>query len=237
MRTFTQNVRTFLDEGNSANENLKVLFQNAVCWLVRCRACSAIDVGLEATVSAAQIEVGQTLRYDLTLQHSGECEATGVVVTNKLTLSALFLGAESAQGTCNFDPIANTVTFSLGHLAKVATVRLSLTVAPRQAGVLTNIMNLRVNGPEARSDNNTSVVVTAVTESTRPVLSITRTVDGQPETRLQGKAGTSYVVEASTNLVRWTTFTNVVATKVLLRFPETAVPKFKARYYRARQEP
>jgi hypothetical protein len=98
-------------------------------------------------------------------------------------------------------------------------------------------MNLRVNGPEARSDNNTSVVVTAVMETTRPVLSITRTVDGQPETRLQGKAGTSYVVEVSTNLVSWTTFTNVVATDVLMRFPETAVPKFKARYYRARQEP
>jgi len=49
--------------------------------------------------------------------------------------------------------------------------------------------------------------------------------------------GTDYVVEASTNLVSWTTFTNVVATDALIRFPETGASQFKSRYYRARQGP
>jgi hypothetical protein len=69
------------------------------------------------------------------------------------------------------------------------------------------------------------------------VLSITRTLSGQPEIQLQGKAGASYVIEASTNLVNWTTFTNVVATGALSRFPETGAAKFRARYYRATQGP
>ena len=45
------------------------------------------------------------------------------------------------------------------------------------------------------------------------------------------------LVEASTNLVNWITFTNVIATDTLMRFPETGAFSFRERYYRARQGP
>jgi hypothetical protein len=47
----------------------------------------------------------------------------------------------------------------------------------------------RANGVEVSLENNTSVVVTEVTGSTQPMLSITRTFDGQLEIQLEGVAG------------------------------------------------
>jgi len=129
------------------------------------------------------------------------------------------------------------VTFNYGRLTSASVTEMKITVIPTRAGSVTNLAGVRVNGVEVRLDNNNSVVVTEVTGSSQPVLGITLTLDRLPVIQLQGQVGTDYVVEASTNLVSWTTFTNVVATDALIRFPETGASQFKSRYYRARQGP
>jgi uncharacterized repeat protein (TIGR01451 family) len=213
----------------------KILFQNVVCWLIRCSVCSSIDLTLDTGASAESVPAGSELTYTLVVQQSGECEGTGVVVTNQLGAGVQFVGVETTQGTWQYAD--GMVTFNYGRLTSASVTEMKITVIPTRAGSVTNVAGVRANGVEVRLDNNNSVVVTEVTGSTQPLLGITLTLDRLPVIQLQGQVGTSYVVEASTNLVNWTTFTNVVATDTLMRFPETGASKFKARYYRARQGP
>jgi len=235
VRTFTQNVRVFNGADEASLQERKILFQNVVCWLIRCSVCGSIDLTLETSASAESAPAGSELTYTLVVRQSGECEGTGVVVTNQLGAGVQFVGVETTQGTWQYAD--GMVTFNYGRLTSASVTEMKITVIPTRAGSVTNLAGVRANGVEVRVDNNNSVVVTEVTGSSQPVLGITLTLDRLPVIQLQGQVGTSYVVEASTNLVSWTTFTNVIATDTLMRFPETGASKFKARYYRARQGP
>src|SRR4029077_19486831 len=135
--------------------------------------------------SADSVPAGSELTYTLVVQQSGECEGTGVVVTNQLGAGVQFVGVETTQGTWQYAD--GMVTFNYGRLTSASVTEMKITVIPTRAGSITNLAGVRANGVEVRLDNNTSVLVTDVTGSTQPALSITRTLGGQPEIQLHGK--------------------------------------------------
>ena len=94
VRTFTQNVRVVSGVDSASLGERKTLFQNVVCWLLRCGGCGAINLALELSGSAESVTAGSELIYSLAVHHSGECEGTGVVVTNRLPPGVRFVTAE-----------------------------------------------------------------------------------------------------------------------------------------------
>lgn len=84
VRTFTQDILVSQNGDSSSQEARKELFQNVVCWLIRCAACSAVDISLRGTGPEGPVRAGDDLALTLILAHNGECEAIGVIVTNDL---------------------------------------------------------------------------------------------------------------------------------------------------------
>ena len=62
-------------------------------------------------------------------------------------------------------------------------------------------------------------------------------VNGQRQLRLFGPAGLGTFLQASTNLVTWTSIYTNQSTSGTLDFTETQVPAFVQRYYRFSAEP
>ncbi|MBM3835837.1 MAG: DUF11 domain-containing protein [Verrucomicrobia bacterium] len=234
VRTFTQNCRVTGDSGSSISAR-KALFQNVVCWLMRCPSCHAIDLSLEGAVSSdASATVGKPVTFSVLLRHSGECEATGVVVTNWLPSNVRFVSAESARGTWSHE--GNVVVFTLGHLANGSETLINIVAQPTAAGPATNVVQVRVNGPEVTLENNLLKLVSVIERAFAPILALVPLPGGGYELALTGSAGQRYAVESSTSLEQWTALTNVVAVGETVRFVDSSVPPLdvKQRFYRAR---
>ncbi len=83
------------DEGR-----IKTLFQNGVCWLLRCTPCHAVDLALTAGGANRPgfLETLSLGRYQVLVRHSGECEATGVVLELDLRDGVVVSQFSSSQG-------------------------------------------------------------------------------------------------------------------------------------------
>jgi uncharacterized repeat protein (TIGR01451 family) len=210
-RLFTQGLRVApLDDLESTNV-LRVLFENTVLWLLNQAGCVDVDIYLQSTATPDPAQVGQRLEYDLQITRGGECEATGLVVTNVLPAGVQFVSAQSEQGTWSYDPVARQVTFWVGYLGLSSQPSLSVTVMPVAAGMVTNVAGFRVNGNSGNSINP----VFAVTEvlagpSLAPTLGIQLTPSAGYELELSGVAKVRYDIQASADLNNWNVITNAL---------------------------
>lgn len=227
VRVFTQNVRVTTGQEEASLTARKALFQNVVCWLLRCPTCSAVDVRIEGNTSAENVRVGDQITYSLVVGHSGECEATGTVVTNRLPTGVRFVTADSQKGTWRQE--GSLVIFELGHLEKASLTTLTLTVIPSLPGRMTNFAAVRINGPEASLDNNSVELITTVEGSS---LNIAPSANGGFQINVTGVAGRSYVIEASTDLVHWTAVANFVSDGEAMQFLDREAANSLWRFYR-----
>lgn len=230
-RTFTQNCR--VTTGSEASlQQRKELFQNAVCWLIRCPTCNAIDVALDGTASTSAAPVDDQIIYSLVVRHSGECEATGVVVTNRLSPNAHFVSADSAQGL--WSQSGDLVVFTLGHIANGSEARMNIVVQTTVTGTITNLARVRVNGPEVTLENNSIELISVVVKTLPPALNILSTSPGRYQLRLTGSPGQRYAIEASSSMDNWTTLTNILNVGETLPIDDSVAGQIRQRFYRAR---
>jgi hypothetical protein len=159
--------------------------------------------------------------------HSGECEATGTIVTNRLAPGVRFVTADSQKGTWSQD--GSFVIFQLGHLERASLTTLTLTVIPGLPGKMTNFASVRINGPEASIDNNSLELITTAEGSS---LNIAPLPKGGFGINVNGVAGRRYVIEASTDLVNWTAVTNIVSAGEAIQFLDREAANFTRRFYR-----
>jgi uncharacterized repeat protein (TIGR01451 family) len=198
-RIVTQNFE--VGGGTDANSLIQrhTLFLNAVCWLMRCTACSQVGLGLSATITPSQPAVGQPVTYQWVVGNNGECDGTGTILTSQLPPGAQFIGAESEFGTWNYNPTLGEVVFDLGQLPRGA-VQVSFTIIAPQAGTFTNTMNISINGVPP----NQGQVVTQVMG-----LSLVRFGQTNYVLELSGASGQSYEIQTSSNLLQWLDWSNV----------------------------
>jgi uncharacterized repeat protein (TIGR01451 family) len=219
-RTVSQN---FLAADASSNTDSiaerKRLFQNVVWWLLRKPLCNLIDFAIAESASNDPAQTGQPLTYTLTVQRTGECEGTGVVVTDVLPTGVQFVSAETPQGT--WTEANGVVTFHLGALQD--TLQLTITVTPTQPGPLVNFVRIRGNESEQNLNNNTAsltvqaqgaaVMMNAYTGNRTPqaAFSVLRSGDGLILIQVRSDIGTTWILETSDDLVHWTTRTQFTA--------------------------
>ncbi len=212
----------------SARERRK-LFENAIHWLLGWRPCSLYSLSLEMDAPVS-VPVGASFAYTLRVQHQGECEATGVVVTNELPSQVQFLRAEFTQGSVERQ--GRVVTFRVGHLGSASTAVLKINAVALESGAATQCAVAHGHGEPLETGNTAcrTVLVTAGADP-RPVLDIRALPGGALELQLNGVPGAGYAVQSSTDLQRWTPLTNLVLSAGSIRWTQPVV--LSRQFYRA----
>ncbi len=238
-RLFTQGLRVEPLDAPGSTNLLRGLFENTVYWLLREAWCIDVAMYLQSSPTPDPAQAGQLLEYDLQVTRGGECEATGVVVTNVLPAGVQFVSAQSEQGAWSYDPGARQVTFSLGYLGLSSRPSMSVTVMPVAAGTITNVTGVRINGVVV---NPLESVLTNVTEvlagpNLAPTLGIRLTPPAGYQLKLAGVANVSYAVEASTDFKTWVAVTNAVGPAWSMLAGWSGRTNAASLFYRARVAP
>jgi len=122
------------------------------------------DLAIAKTASRNPVLVNNNFSYTLTATNNGPSAATGVVVMDQLPAGINFVSATSSQGSCANN--AGTVTCNIGNLAVQGKAAVTLTVAPTQAGSITNLAAVRGNETDSSQTNNQAML--QVTISNQP---------------------------------------------------------------------
>jgi uncharacterized repeat protein (TIGR01451 family) len=212
-RLFTQALRAApLDAPGSTNV-LRSLFENTVVWLLREGWCTDVAIYVDSTNTPSPAQVGQLLEYDLQISRGGECEATGLLVTNVLPAGVQFVSAASEQGSWSYDPVAREVVFSLGYFDAASMPSMIVTVMPVAEGTVTNVTGARFNGTAVNPSYSASTNVTVVLpgpNSLAPMIGIRSAPPAWYELQLSGVSNVTYTIEASMDFKTWLAVTNAV---------------------------
>jgi uncharacterized repeat protein (TIGR01451 family) len=227
VKTITQDFRA---SDVLASGEKKILFQNAVNWLIDGPSCglSSFDIQMEGPQSA--IEVGQKIVYTIRASQKGDCTATGVVLTNYLPSSVAFDSAETYTGSYSYSD--GKILFDLGLLNNVDIVEMKVSVIPKEAGEITNIASIRGNGSVFDASNWATNKI-MVGGSLKPVLVVNRAILNKSELRLLGKAGQAYRIQESKDLSSWLEITNTIQDGWYMPLPVFQPAKGTYRFYRA----
>ncbi len=129
--------------------------------------------------NAAPVHSGDLLTYFINVENKGLITATGVTVTDILPLNASLVSVLQSQGTYSVGA-NSTLTFSLGNLAPgsaaLAAIQITNLVNPSFVGRLTNTASVTSTVTDPILANNTSTVVTEVTDGTDPVITCPATI-------------------------------------------------------------
>ena len=95
------------------------------------------------------------------------------------------------------------MTFHLGHVISASITEMKITVVPTQAGTITNLATVRLNGPEVTTEDNSATVITEIEGSLEPTLTLLTMKNGSFQVFATGSPGHRYVLETSADLVNW----------------------------------
>jgi uncharacterized repeat protein (TIGR01451 family) len=236
-RLWLQNVRILPPDSPASDGALKALFQNAVCWLKRCSPCEDVGAGLTGAQTNDVVEVGQVLNYTLTASFNGECQPTGVTLTNQLPAGFQFVSATSEYGTWMYDGAEGQVIFFLGVLPLDISVSVGITVVPLQPGTFTNTAGLWFNSgeptPGVTSLDPALVTPVVPNPNQPPVLALKLLARPNVLLSLSGQVGTTYEIESSIDLKHWTSLTNVIGPTWSQTLTPGSGAKSRALFYRA----
>ncbi|GAA4311068.1 hypothetical protein GCM10023183_29580 [Nibribacter koreensis] len=137
----------------------------------------ATDLEVVKAVDKTRANVGDALRYDVTIKNNGPSNATGVLVVDVLPLGQLSLvGTPTvSKGTYN---VANGV-WTVGNLASGETATFTVNSTITTAGTIVNTATIRGNEADQVPGNNSSTVITVVPTTGAGVanLAISKSVD------------------------------------------------------------
>ncbi len=103
--------------------------------------------------SPGTIEVGDDLKYTLTVKNRGGSNAANVIVIDELPGDVDFVESDAEQGSCDEQP-DSFVECDLGTIAAGSTVRVELLVRPTKHGELTNTAQVFANDSEEAIDED-----------------------------------------------------------------------------------
>jgi uncharacterized repeat protein (TIGR01451 family) len=123
------------------------------------------DLALSKQASASEVQIGDTIRYTVTVENDGPDSATGIVVEDPLPEGVTLSGATVSQG--RYTLVGNTVVWFLSDplaAAGSATIEIDTRVAPDAAGTLLNEADVSSDADDTQLANNTASVRTTVGE-------------------------------------------------------------------------
>jgi len=249
LRTVTQNFLAANQGDETSMLERKILFENALWWLLRKPLCGLTDMSLTKTDDPDPVAVNQQLVYSMRVGQSGECDGTGVTVTDPLPPGVTFVTATTTRGTWTLTN--GVVKFNLGSFSQGAIADLTVTVIPTVVGSITNTARIRSNERDVRPINNEATAITTVTgavppapqpaqsgtdkeAAAQPHLSVVRDADGAVQIRLSGAVGRHYLIQTSTNLTDWTEWTDFENTAPTMQIAEPLTLDGDKKFYRAR---
>ncbi len=206
-RLFTQGLPAVPADAAGSTNVLRALFENTVLWLLREGWCTDVAIYVDSTNSPSPAQVGQLLEYDLGISRGGECDATGLLVTNVLPAGVQFVSARCEQGSWSYDAEARQVIFSFGYFDPFSKPSMIVTVMPVAAGTATNVTGARFNGTAVNPgySASTNVVEVLPGPDLAPTLGIRLVSPNVVELSLNGVANVAYEVQFSPDLKTWTT--------------------------------
>jgi uncharacterized repeat protein (TIGR01451 family) len=194
------------------------------------------NLSLSVTDAPDPVIVGDPLRYTIAIVNSGPFLTPGVILTDTLPATVTLIAAGTTQGTLNTN--ANPVTGDLGQIGVGATVRVTLTVVPQAAGVITNYVRVTGQYPDPGLANNSATNSTVVQSAqSAPILGVQFLPPDQ--VRLSWPAGlTNYSLEFKSPITAndWAP----VATPPVIVGNESQVTESNnqsPRYYRLHRQP
>ena len=118
-----------------------------------------IDLAITKRDRPDPATVGERITYTLTVRNNGPDTATGVVVADPLPGSVSFASVKTTQGTCTGGIL---IRCELGTMKSGSVVVITITVTPRQPGIVFNRATVVGNEAETTTANNTASTTTLV---------------------------------------------------------------------------
>ncbi len=118
------------------------------------------DLAVSKTDFPDPVVAGNELTYFLTVTNNGPDNATGVILTDTLPTSVVFVSSTPSQGSCGV--VDNIVTCELGAIAAHETATVRIVVIPNLGGIISNTATVRGDQADPNPDNNKITIETNV---------------------------------------------------------------------------
>jgi uncharacterized repeat protein (TIGR01451 family) len=189
-----------------------------------------LALSISAPASAAS---GDPMNYTITVSNQGPATASDVMLTDTLPANFTFNSALPSQGSYVLG--AGLVTCNLGSLNSGGIATVTLTGTPTSIGTITNGATATANETDLYLVNNTVQATTSVAIIAPSALgSATVMSDGNFQLTLTGQSGSTYRIDASSDLITWIPVkTNIAAVDGKFQFTDSAATNFNPRFYRA----
>jgi len=205
------------------------LFQNTVCWLLHCTPCENMDLALSSRHQEPDISQGNSWETEFTLQHVGECVASGVYVD--FAWSDHLTATELVSETGWQEHLPHTIRLHLGTVASASrhAFVLKMKGQANQTGFVT--ATVHASNGEAIRENNLTWSGIAI-EEPEPWLRAIMLPGDIPALILPSNLDLSKPINLqwSMDLQNWTTWESYTRENVTL-IPETFRDK-EASFYR-----
>jgi uncharacterized repeat protein (TIGR01451 family) len=238
-RTVSQTFRATTGGDAASVLDRKALFQNAVCWLLRCSYCDLIGLAVVASDLPANVNVGDQFTFTVTISNNGECVAAATVLTNQLPAGLSLVSFNFNQGvSADYNPQDHMLVWRVGTVVSGTenNAVISLTVRAVQPGQFHGSA-CAVANYEIFSDSNCAaldLVIAGTSNPAAPSVSLLQTVYGVYQLRLVGEQGATYQIQTSSDLANWLSWTNAPGPLFYLELPEIAKQPSRPKFYRAR---
>jgi uncharacterized repeat protein (TIGR01451 family) len=195
-------------------------------------SCLAVftDIAVSQSLATNSLSAGQNLVYTLTVTNLGPQPTENLVVTDAVPANTTFISA-SAGGVYS----AGVIIFSAGMLPVGSGTNYTVVFAPVAGGVFTNVVTAATITPEVSGANNQSILTAAQVAASS---SVSIGGFGGVVMSLAGTSGSTYVLEATTNLfssAAWLPLaTNTLGSDGILHFNDAQSAGFAQRYFRLR---
>jgi uncharacterized repeat protein (TIGR01451 family) len=239
-RSVSQTFRVVTGGDPGSLTNRKSLFQNTICWLLRCSYCSLVNLELAFPDVPASANLGDQFTYTLNVSNNGECAAAGTIVTNVLPMGLSLVSVSYNQGiSADFNPVDRTLVWRVGSVASgtVNSANLAVTVRAVQPGSYRGMACGLANYETFDQSNCAEFDLDIVGGSTpsAPSLSLQQSAYGLYQLRLAGQQGANYQIQSSTDLVNWLAWTNAPGPLFYIELPlSSSSITSQPRFYRAR---
>ena len=211
---------------------------SSATWAIAAVALKSAVVlaDVATTVSGPpSVFVGDPFTYSITVTNMGTASATNVVVSDVLPAGATFVSASSG-GTNN----AGVVSWpTLTNFVNGARTNYTVTITAPVSGSLTNIVYSTAITADPDPSNNNGA--TAATQAVTPVykfLSLTgQLLPGGFQVDFNTFSNTLYSIQASTNLVDWSTLTTANSGDGHVIYLDSDSTNYPQRFYRSYRLP
>ncbi|HWQ92939.1 MAG TPA: hypothetical protein VN673_14780, partial [Clostridia bacterium] len=190
------------------------------------------DLAVAMGAAPAGFYLGATFTNVVAITNYGATIAGGVFLTNSFPESIQLVSLSGSQGevlTTN----AGSAVWSIGGLDSGSVASVQLVLKPTLAGSFTVSAVAGSGAVDLNQANNVGESVLNVLEAAPAVIEGSM-VGGEFRLTMTAEPNLTYLIQASPDLVTWTTLDIVVASPGgTIKYADTNTPSFSSRYYRA----